>query len=114
MHERFVSKIQRLYDLNWLWVDVFILPDGRVQFKTDVSKHIAYFVISCFALSHLIGFGVLKTPFKVSTTRQLYIQVEMIFEMRFGQQIGIQVDVFNFQSRIPSKATVLSRASRRN
>ena len=99
LHERFVPKIQRLYDLHWLWVDGFTLPDGRVQFQTEVSKNIANFVISGFALSRLTGFGVLKTPIKVSTTRQFYIQVEMPSEMRLGEQIGIQVDVFNFQSR---------------
>ena len=78
MHERFVPKIKRLNDLQRLWVDGFTLLDGRVQFQTDVSKHIANFVISDFALSRLTGFGVLKTYIKVSTTRQFYIQVEML------------------------------------
>ncbi len=97
LHERFYPKIERIYQLSWLWKDSFTLPDGRVQFRAEVSKDIANYVVSAFAVSRLSGFGILKIPGRIATTRQFYIQVEMPQECRLGEQIGIRVDVFNFQ-----------------
>jgi len=97
LHERFNPKIERIYQLSWLWKDSFTLPDGRVQFYADVSKDIANYVVSAFAVSSLTGFGMLKQPAKISTTRQFYIQVEMPEVARLGEQIGLMIDAFNFQ-----------------
>jgi len=99
LHERFFPKIQRIYELSWLWKDCFTLPDGRVQFTIDVPKAIADYEVNVFAMSRLSGFGVLKTPQYVSSVRQFYIQVEMPPECRVGEQIGIRVDAFNFQNK---------------
>ena len=99
LSERFYPKIERIYQLSWLWKDAFTLPDGRVQYRAEVSKDIANYVVSAFAVSRLSGFGILKTPARIATTRQFYIQVEMPPEARLGEQIGIRVDVFNFQSQ---------------
>ncbi len=94
-----MPKIQRIYELTWLWHNSFTLPDGRVQFVVDVPRQIANFVVSAFAVSTLTGFGVLRKPERFSTTRQFYMKVEMPTECRLGEQIGIKVDVFNFQPR---------------
>ena len=99
LHQRFYPKIERIYQLSWLWKDSFTLPDGRVQYRAEVSKDIANYVVSAFAVSRLSGFGILKTAGRVATTRQFYIQVEMPSECRLGEQIGIRVDAFNFQSQ---------------
>ena len=97
LYERFQPKIERIYQLSWLWKDTFTLPDGRVQYRAEIPKEIADYVITVFAVSRLSGFGVLKTPIHYAATRQFYIQVEMPTEVRLGEQIGIRVDVFNFQ-----------------
>ena len=99
LHERFAPKIERIYQLSWMWKDSFTLPDGRVQFRAEVSKDIADYQVSAFAVSRLSGFGILDKPQYVDTTRQFYIQVEMPSESRLGEQIGIRVDAFNFQSQ---------------
>lgn len=99
LSERFYPKIERIYQLSWLWKDAFTLPDGRVQFRAEVSKDIADYAVSAFAVSRLSGFGILKTPQYVSTVRQFYIQVEMPTECRLGEQVGIRVDAFNYQSQ---------------
>ena len=99
LYERFQPKIERIYQLSWLWKDAFTLPDGRVQYRAEVPKDIANYVITVFAVSRLSGFGVLKFPIHYEATRQFYIQVEMPEEVRLGEQIGIVVDVFNFQSQ---------------
>jgi CD109 antigen len=98
LHERFLPKIERIYQLSWLWKDQFTLPDGRVQFVASVSKDIANYAVSAFACSLQSGFGILKLPGKIQATRQFYIQVEMPTECRLGEQIGIRVDAFNFQN----------------
>ena len=98
MNERFYPKIERIYQLNWLWHDAFTLPDdGRVQFYVDVPKGIANYVVNAFAISLTHGFGILESPLRISTTRQFYIQVEAPDQARIGEQIGICVDAFNFQ-----------------
>jgi CD109 antigen len=99
LDERFYPKIERIYQLSWLWKDSFTLPDGRVQFRAEVSKDIANYVVSAFAVSRLSGFGILKMPARIASTRQFYIQVEVPQEARLGEQIGIKIDAFNFQSQ---------------
>jgi CD109 antigen len=99
LNDRIHPKIERIYQLSWLWKDTFTLPDGRVQFRAEVSKDIANYQVGAFAVSRLSGFGILKRPQYVSTTRQFYIQVEMPTECRLGEQIGVRVDAFNFQSQ---------------
>lgn len=99
LHERFAPKIERIYQLSWMWKDAFTLPDGRVQFRAEVSKDIANYQVSAFAVSRLSGFGILNKPQYVDTTRQFYIQVDMPSEVRLGEQIGIRVDAFNFQQQ---------------
>ena len=79
LHERFRPKIERIYQLSWMWRDAFTLPDGRVQFRAEVSKDIADYQVSAFAVSRLSGFGILSRPQHVHTTRQFYIQVMGIF-----------------------------------
>jgi CD109 antigen len=88
-----------MYQLTWLWEDAYTLPDGRVQFSIQVPRQIAHFVVSAFAVSSLSGFGTLRTPERFSSTRQFYMEVEIPLECRLGEQIGIKVDVFNFQSQ---------------
>ena len=97
LSERFFPKIERIYQLSWLWHDSFALPDGRVQFYVDVPKDIANYVVNAFAISLTSGFGMLKSPLRISTTRQFYIQVEAPDQARIGEQIGICVDAFNFE-----------------
>lgn len=99
LYERFQPKIERIYQLTWLWKDTFTLPDGRVQYRAEIPKNIADYVITAFAVSRLSGFGVLKTPIHYAGTRQFYIQVEMPTDLRLGEQVGIRVDAFNFQSQ---------------
>ena len=84
IHERFNPKIERIYQLSWLWEDQFTLPDGRVQFRAEMSKDIANYVVSFFAVSRLAGFGLLKSPIHISSVRQFYIQVEIPDECRLG------------------------------
>lgn len=71
----------------------------NVFFILQVSKDIANYVVSAFAVSRLSGFGILKIPGRIATTRQFYMQVEVPNEARLGEQIGIKIDVFNFQSQ---------------
>lgn len=71
-HHRFYPKIERIYKLSWLWKDTFTLPDGRVQFIAEVSKDIANYVVNAFAISKLDGFGILKIPDRISTTRYIF------------------------------------------
>lgn len=99
LSERFYPKIERIYQLSWLWKDAFTLPDGRVQYRAEVPRDISNYVITAFAMSRLSGFGVLKTPIHYQATRQFYIQVLMPDSMRLGEQVGIRVDMFNFQSQ---------------
>ena len=99
LSERFFPKIERLYQLAWLWQDKISLPDGRVQFTADVNKDIANYEVNAFAISHMSGLGLLQQPQRISTTRQFWIRVEMSNEARLGEQMGIRVDAFNFQQQ---------------
>jgi len=89
---------ERELQLDFMWHQQFAYPDGRVQFRTTVPNVIATWVITAVAVSRLTGFGVVDVPFIYEGTRQFFIKVEIPPIVRFGEQIGARVDVFNFQS----------------
>ena len=97
LHERFSPKIERVYQLSWLWHEEFTLPDGRVQFQVDLPKSIANYELNAFAISKLSGLSIMKTHLNLAATRQFYIQVELPDECRLGEQVGVRIDAFNFQ-----------------
>ena len=80
-----------------MWHQQFAYPDGRVQFRTTVPNVIATWVITAIAVSRLTGFGVVDVPFIYEGTRQFFMKVELPPLVRFGEQVGARVDVFNFQ-----------------
>ncbi|CAF0729389.1 unnamed protein product [Didymodactylos carnosus] len=89
---------ERELQLHFMWHQQFAYPDGRVQFRIAVPNVIASWVITAVAVSRLTGFGVLDVPHIYEGTRQFFIKVEIPPIVRFGEQIGARVDVFNFQS----------------
>jgi hypothetical protein len=89
---------ERELQLDFMWHQQFTYPDGRVQFRTTVPNVIATWVITALAVSRLTGFGIVEVPFIYEGTRQFFIKVEVPPIVRFGEQIGARVDVFNFQS----------------
>ncbi|CAM4768224.1 unnamed protein product [Rotaria magnacalcarata] len=89
---------ERQLQLDFMWHQQFAYPDGRVQFRTTVPNAIATWVITALAVSRLTGFGVVNVPFIYEGTRQFFIRVEVPPIVRFGEQIGARVDVFNFQT----------------
>jgi hypothetical protein len=64
LHERFYPKIERIYQLSWLWRDSFTLPDGRVQYRAEIPKVSFIFTLKTLTifLSHETFF-----PLKFST-----------------------------------------------
>ena len=98
LYRRLWPYWERELQLDFMWHQQFAYPDGRVQFRTTVPNVIATWVITAIAVSRLTGFGVIDVPFIYEGTRQFFIKVEIPPIVRFGEQIGARVDVFNFQS----------------
>lgn len=88
---------ERQLQLDFMWHQQFAYPDGRVQFRAAVPNVIATWVITALAVSRLTGFGIVETPFIYEGTRQFFMRVEIPPIIRFGEQVGARVDIFNYQ-----------------
>ena len=88
---------ERQLQLDFMWHQQFAYPDGRVQFRAAVPNVIATWVVTALAVSRLTGFGIVETPFIYEGTRQFFMRVEIPPIIRFGEQVGARVDVFNYQ-----------------
>ncbi|GFS03943.1 CD109 antigen, partial [Elysia marginata] len=92
-----VSRVMRFYDnSSWAWQEIFVKPDGRVDFRVDVPKYPLSWVINGISVSRDLGLGIMKHPVRYDAARYMYIQVEHPKHIIRGEQIGVRVTVFNY------------------
>ncbi|XP_071092281.1 CD109 antigen-like [Haliotis cracherodii] len=92
-----VSRIMRFYDnSSWAWQEIFVKPDGRVDFRVDVPKYPLSWVINGLSVSRELGLGIMQRPVLYDAARYMYIQVEAPVTIVRGEQIGVRVTVFNY------------------
>ncbi|CAG5133426.1 unnamed protein product, partial [Candidula unifasciata] len=62
-----VSRVMRFYDnSSWGWQEIFVKPDGRVDFRVDVPKYPLSWVINGLSVSRELGLGIMQRPVRVS------------------------------------------------
>ncbi|GFO11264.1 Cd109 antigen-like isoform x3, partial [Plakobranchus ocellatus] len=92
-----VSRVMRFYDnSSWAWQEIFVKPDGRVDFRVDVPKYPLSWVINGISVSRDLGLGIMRQPVRLDAARTMYIQVEHPKYIVWGEQIGVRVTVFNY------------------
>ncbi|CAF3596141.1 unnamed protein product [Rotaria sordida] len=89
---------ERFFDLSFAWTSVSSYPDGRAQLRVEVPHVIGTWIVSAFSISQQNGLSVLPSILTFEGTRQFFITVEIPPRVRLGEQIGVRVDVFNFQT----------------
>ncbi|KAK7498039.1 hypothetical protein BaRGS_00010627 [Batillaria attramentaria] len=92
-----VSRVMRFYDnSSWAWQEIFVKPDGRVDFRVDVPKYPLSWVINGLSVSREVGLGIMTRPVRYDAARYMYIQVEHPETIVRGEQLGVRVTVFNY------------------
>ncbi|GFS03933.1 macroglobulin complement-related 2 [Elysia marginata] len=92
-----VSRVMRFYDnSSWAWQEIFVKPNGRVDFRVDVPKYPLSWVINGISVSRDLGLGIMRQPVRLDAARNMYIQVEHPKYIVWGEQIGVRVTVFNY------------------
>uniref|UniRef100_A0A182NU17 TEP1-F n=1 Tax=Anopheles dirus TaxID=7168 RepID=A0A182NU17_9DIPT len=104
------NRIQRHYQNVWLWKDVNIGPHGRYIFNLEVPHVPALWTVSAFGISGTRGYGMLKKPIEYVGVQPFFINVEMPTVCHQGEQVGIRVAVFNYQT-VDIEATVVLHSS---
>ncbi|KAK7114535.1 CD109 antigen-like [Littorina saxatilis] len=92
-----MSRIMRYYDnSSWAWQEIFVKPNGRVDFRVPVPKYPLKWVVNGLSMSHNFGLGIMRRPVIYDATRFMYIMVEHPKVIVRGEQIGVRVTVFNY------------------
>uniref|UniRef100_A0A182YDS5 TEP1-F n=1 Tax=Anopheles stephensi TaxID=30069 RepID=A0A182YDS5_ANOST len=104
------NRILRHYQNVWLWKDVNIGPHGRYIFNLDVPQVPALWTVSAFGISGNRGYGMLRKPIEYVGIQPFFINVEMPTACHQGEQVGIRVAVFNYQT-VDIEATVVLHSS---
>ncbi|XP_048253504.1 CD109 antigen-like [Haliotis rufescens] len=92
-----VSRIMRFFDnSSWAWQEIFVKPDGRVDFRVHVPKYPLSWVMNGLSVSRELGLGIMQRPVFYDAARYMYIQVEAPVTIVRGEQIGVRVTVFNY------------------
>lgn len=101
------NRIRRHYDNVWLWKDINIGPHGRYLFHVDVPEIPALWMVSAFSVSPSLGYGMINKAIEYVGVQPFFINVEMPTECRQGEQVGIRVSVFNYQTTAIEATVVL-------
>lgn len=101
------NRIKRHYDNVWLWKDINIGPHGRFIFSIDVPEIPALWMISAFSVSPSMGYGMINKAIEYVGVQPFFINVEMPTDCRQGEQVGIRVTVFNYQTTSIEATVVL-------
>ncbi|XP_058448423.1 CD109 antigen [Malaya genurostris] len=104
------NRILRHYENVWLWKDINIGPHGRYIFNLEVPKVPALWMVSAFGVSATSGFGMIRKPIEYVGIQPFFINIEMPTVCRQGEQVGIRVAVFNYQT-VDIEATVVLHSS---
>lgn len=104
------NRIKRHYENVWLWRDINIGPNGHTIFSIDVPEIPALWMISAFSISPTMGFGMIPKAIEYVGVQPFFINVEMPTVCRQGEQVGIRVAVFNYQTAA-IEATVILHGS---
>uniref|UniRef100_A0A2M4B942 TEP1-F n=1 Tax=Anopheles marajoara TaxID=58244 RepID=A0A2M4B942_9DIPT len=104
------NRILRQYQNVWLWKDVNIGPHGRYIFNLEVPQVPALWAVSAFGISGSRGFGMIRRPIEYVGIQPFFINVEMPTKCHQGEQVGIRVAVFNYQT-VDIEATVVLHSS---
>lgn len=104
------NRIKRHYENVWLWKDINIGPHGRFIFSIDVPEIPALWMVSAFSVSPSMGYGMINKAIEYVGVQPFFINVEMPTDCRQGEQVGIRVTVFNYQTTA-IEATVVLHAS---
>ncbi|XP_076470049.1 CD109 antigen-like [Babylonia areolata] len=93
----YMSRVMRYYEnSSWAWQEIFVKPDGRVDFRVNVPKYPLQWVVNGLSMSHNQGLGIMRRPVAYDATRFMYIMVEHPKTIIRGEQIGVRVTVFNY------------------
>lgn len=101
------NRIKRHYDNVWLWKDINIGPHGRYIFTVDVPEIPALWMVSAFSVSPTMGFGMINKAIEYVGVQPFFINVEMPTNCRQGEQVGVRVTVFNYQTTAIEATVVL-------
>lgn len=101
------NRIKRHYENVWLWKDINIGPHGRFIFTVDVPEIPALWAVSAFSVSPTMGFGMINKAIEYVGVQPFFINVEMPTDCRQGEQVGIRVTVFNYQTTAIEATVVL-------
>lgn len=101
------NRIKRHYENVWLWRDINIGPHGRFIFHVDVPEIPALWMVSAFSISPSLGFGMINKAIEYVGVQPFFINVEMPTDCKQGEQIGIRVTVFNYQTTSIEATVVL-------
>lgn len=101
------NRIKRHYENVWLWRDINIGPHGRYIFTVDVPEIPAHWMVSAFGVSSNLGFGMIRNAIQYVGVQPFFINIEMPTICRQGEQVGIRVTVFNFQTTAIEATVVL-------
>uniref|UniRef100_A0A1Q3G198 Putative alpha-macroglobulin n=1 Tax=Culex tarsalis TaxID=7177 RepID=A0A1Q3G198_CULTA len=104
------NRILRHYQNVWLWKDINIGPHGRYIFNLEVPQIPALWIVSAFGVSPSRGFGMIRKPIEYVGVQPFFINLEMPTVCRQGEQVGIRVAVFNYQT-VDIEVTVVLHSS---
>lgn len=92
-----MSRIMRYYEnSSWAWQEIFVKPNGEVNFRVNVPKYPLQWVVSGLSISRDLGLGIMRQPVYYDATRFMYMMVEHPKIIVRGEQIGIRVTLFNY------------------
>ncbi|CAF1169204.1 unnamed protein product [Adineta ricciae] len=103
---------ERFFTFSMAWESTSTYPDGRAQVTVSVPHAIGTWILSAFSISQQTGLSVLPNVLMLEGTRKFFIAVEVPGTARLGEQIGVRVDVFNFQVKRIEALIILHASSK--
>ncbi|CAD5112021.1 DgyrCDS1271 [Dimorphilus gyrociliatus] len=85
-------------ETSWLWSWHYTKPDGSSFEVVKVPYRPTTWLVSALTLSKEHGLAIVENPVRFKSTRPFYIEMDAPEIVRTGEQIGLQVTVFNYWS----------------
>ncbi|VDI76659.1 CD109 antigen [Mytilus galloprovincialis] len=91
-------RIRKTFSETWMWLCSYTQGNGYVNMTTVLPDTITTWVGSAFAVNKDNGFSLSTSSAQITGFKEFFISMNFPYSVVRGEEVSLQVDVFNYKS----------------
>jgi CD109 antigen len=105
------TVVRKDFPETWLWTELTTGTDGRATMKASVPDTITSWILSAFAMSPDVGFGIAPDVAKLTVFKPFFLSLNLPYSVIRGEEFALQVTVFNYLPATSKVVVILKQST---